>query len=106
MNTGSATADWFAENYDSGIKVLQAVIDRIMPYFESYNKDDVPVVKLRTAEQIKDIMKLQTDKEGIDSQTMIGMIDQILDLQVRTQHKHFNNQLFGQSTPEGLAGEI
>jgi len=33
-------------------------------------------------------------------------VDKILEYSVMTQHKRFYNQLYGQSTPEGLAGEL
>lgn len=101
-----STQGWFEKNHKNGKEVLQAVVDRIIPYMEECDKDEVPVIKLRTAEEILAEIDFKTKRGGISPKEMITAIDKILDLSVRTQHKHFHNQLYAQSTPEALAGEI
>lgn len=40
------------------------------------------------------------------SEDLMSEVDKVLEYSVMTQHKRFHNQLYAQSTPEGLAGEL
>jgi len=97
-----------AKSTEVGNKVLRSSIDRIVPYFESANLNtkENPVVKLQTPSEIMKLIDFELPPQGVSHDELMQEIDKILDYSVVTQHKHFHNQLFAQSLPEAIAGEI
>lgn len=89
-----------------GKRILQSSIERIVPYLNSANANDKKVVKLRSPEEITQLFDFALNDSGCTYEHLMPEIDKILDYSVMTQHKHFHNQLFAQSQPEAVAGEI
>ena len=96
----------FQKTHQEGQKVLEEAINRISPYFNQANDDRKRIVKLASPEELAAIIDFETKKEPISGEQLMAEVDKVLEYSVMTQHKRFHNQLFSQSTPEGLAGEL
>ena len=96
----------FEKTHQEGQKVLEGAINRIWPYFNQANDDRQRVVKLASPEELTALIDFETKKEPISGEQLMAEVDKVLEYSVMTQHKRFHNQLFSQSTPEGLAGEL
>lgn len=89
-----------------GKQVLESSIERVIPYLDLAESSDQKVVKLKTPEEISELIDFALQQDGCTTDHLVSQIDKILEYGVMTQHKHFHNQLYAQSQPEAVAGEI
>lgn len=95
-----------ANAHIQGKKVLESSIHRIIPYLNSANDDDQKVVNLKSPQELEELFDFALKEDGCTAEHLASEIDKILEYGVMTQHKHFHNQLYAQSLPEAVAGEI
>lgn len=92
MKTSIKALGNLAKSTEVGQRVLAGSLEKVIPYFESANCTDTKVVNLKTADQILSEIDLSIKPDGCTSNELLGMVDQILEGSVMTQHKHFHNQ--------------
>ena len=91
---------------DQRVDAWHKLVDIIESYLEQNQDPNTPVVKYRSATDLKEELGLKISESGADSSEVFEEITKYLEYSVRTTHPQFNNQLNAGFNFNALMGEI
>ena len=86
--------------------ILQSTFQKIDNYIKSNSDNHKPVVKFKLPFELKAIMDLRVDDNGVTENEFLTLIDKYLDFSVRTGNKQFFNQLYSGFNFPAFIGEV
>lgn len=86
--------------------ILQSTFKKIDNYIKNNSDNHKPVVKFKLPFELKAIMDLRVDDNGVTENEFLTLIDKYLDFSVRTGSKQFFNQLYSGFNFPAFIGEV
>lgn len=87
-------------------KLLGACFTMLSGYLEASTKEETPVVKLATPDELEKVISVALTTEGRSDEEVLKSLEQALHYSMRSGHPNFHNQLFAAVHPLGIVGEF
>ncbi len=92
-----------ANPVDELVHFINAYIEKRLRKIIDYKE---PVRKAVKPDELRKILPLNIDNQGVDNKTLIQAIRAVIDYSVQFDHPFFMNQMFGNMQPAGLLADL